>query len=83
MCLNLLYVNSLPEELKKYILQFVQINKCKNCKSTIYFNDYCDKFCQIKYKIKKKLMLIGWIMIWIFFILHTNFVKEYQEHIFV
>jgi len=32
MYFNLLYVNSLPEELKKYILEFLQINKCKNSK---------------------------------------------------
>jgi len=76
MCLNLLYVNSLPEELKRYILQYVQINKCKNCKSTVYFSDYCDKYCQIKYNIKKKLILIGCTIIWIFFILHINLASQ-------
>ena len=76
MCLNLLYINSLPEELKRYILQFVQINICKNCKSTVYFSDYCDKYCQINYKIKKKLILIGCTIIWIFFILHINLASQ-------
>ena len=76
MSLNLLYVDSLPEELKRYILQYVQINKCKNCKSTVYFSDYCDKYCQINYNIKEKLILIGCTIIWIFFILHINLISN-------
>ena len=76
MRLNLLNINSLPKELKRYILQFVQINKCKNCTSSVYFNNYCNKLCQIRYAIKIKLMLISWVMIWIFFILHTHLISD-------
>ena len=73
MSINLSSINTLPIELKRYIFEYVQINKCKNCKLITYFNDFCSNICRYKYNIYNKIFFIYLNLVILFFIININY----------